>query len=96
MTNNLPVLVTGAAGFIGYHVAHRLASNGCPVVGIDNLNAYYDPKLKQARLDQLATFPRFRFTSSTSPTAPGWRIFSQLTAFPRSCTSPPRRACATP
>ena len=61
MTNNLPVLVTGAAGFIGYHVAHRLASNGCTVVGIDNLNTYYDPKLKQARLDQLAAFPRFQF-----------------------------------
>jgi UDP-glucuronate 4-epimerase len=55
------ILVTGAAGFIGYHVARRLAEAGRPVVGIDNLNAYYDPALKQARLAQLATFPSFRF-----------------------------------
>jgi UDP-glucuronate 4-epimerase len=56
-----PILVTGAAGFIGFHVARRLAAEGRPVVGLDNLNAYYDPKLKQARLDQLAALPNFRF-----------------------------------
>jgi UDP-glucuronate 4-epimerase len=56
-----PILVTGAAGFIGYHVARRLCEAGRAVVGIDNLNAYYDPKLKQARLAQLAPFPGFRF-----------------------------------
>ena len=56
-----PILVTGAAGFIGYHVARRLCEEGRAVVGIDNLNAYYDAKLKQARLAQLAPFPRFRF-----------------------------------
>ena len=55
-----PILVTGAAGFIGFHVARRLCE-GHTVVGVDNLNAYYDPKLKQARLAQLARFPRFRF-----------------------------------
>ena len=56
-----PILVTGAAGFIGFHIARRLCEDGGTVVGVDNLNAYYDPKLKQARLRQLAPFPRFRF-----------------------------------
>ena len=55
------ILVTGAAGFIGYHVARRLLESGRPVVGIDNLNAYYDPKLKDARLAELAKFPGFHF-----------------------------------
>ncbi len=56
-----PILVTGAAGFIGYHVARRLLEAGRPVVGIDNLNAYYDPKLKDARLAELAKLPGFAF-----------------------------------
>jgi UDP-glucuronate 4-epimerase len=56
-----PILVTGAAGFIGYHVARRLLETGRPVVGIDNLNAYYDPKLKDARLAELAKLPGFKF-----------------------------------
>jgi UDP-glucuronate 4-epimerase len=57
-----PILVTGAAGFIGYHVARRLLGNGRKVVGIDNLNAYYDPKLKDARLAELGKLEGFRFT----------------------------------
>jgi UDP-glucuronate 4-epimerase len=56
-----PILVTGAAGFIGYHVARRLAEQGRAIVGLDNLDAYYDPALKQARLAELTTFPSFRF-----------------------------------
>src|SRR5215510_4889465 len=55
------ILVTGAAGFIGFHVAHRLLSSGRKVVGLDNLNAYYDPRLKHARLAELTSFPTFRF-----------------------------------
>jgi UDP-glucuronate 4-epimerase len=55
------VLVTGAAGFIGYHVARRLLENGRHVVCLDNLNTYYDPKLKEARLAELAKYPGFRF-----------------------------------
>lgn len=58
------VLVTGAAGFIGYHLARRLLSEGHTVVGIDNLNAYYDVGLKEARLAELAALPQsaaFRF-----------------------------------
>jgi len=49
----MTLLVTGAAGFIGSHVAMELLGRGEQVVGIDNLNDYYDPKLKQARLDRL-------------------------------------------
>ena len=56
-----PVLVTGAAGFIGMQVARRLLSDGRDVVGVDNLNAYYDPGLKQARIAALEAFPAFRF-----------------------------------
>src|SRR5829696_620424 len=56
-----PILVTGAAGFIGFHVARRLLQNGRAVVGVDNLNDYYDPKLKEARLAELAKLPGFRF-----------------------------------
>ena len=55
------VLVTGAAGFIGYHVSERLLARGDEVVGLDNLNAYYDPALKQARLDRLNARRGFRF-----------------------------------
>ena len=56
-----PVLVTGAAGFIGMHVAQRLLVEGYDVVGIDNLNAYYDPALKAARTAELQRFSNFRF-----------------------------------
>jgi UDP-glucuronate 4-epimerase len=55
------ILVTGAAGFIGYHVARRLLERGEVVVGLDNLNRYYDVRLKQARLAQLKPFARFTF-----------------------------------
>ena len=55
------ILVTGAAGFIGYHVTKRLLERGDAVVGIDNLNPYYDPKLKEARLQQFRDFDRFEF-----------------------------------
>ena len=44
-----PILVTGAAGFIGFHVASRLLAQGRDVVGLDSLNTYYDPALKAAR-----------------------------------------------
>lgn len=56
-----PVIVSGAAGFIGFHVAQRLLLEGRKVVGIDNLNDYYDPGLKRARLDRLGELPGFDF-----------------------------------
>ncbi|WP_130835150.1 NAD-dependent epimerase [[Erwinia] mediterraneensis] len=54
-------LVTGAAGFIGFHVSQRLLAAGHQVVGLDNLNDYYDVTLKQARLDQISHYPDFHF-----------------------------------
>ena len=56
-----PVLITGCAGFIGMHCAKRLLEQGVPVVGIDNLNNYYDVALKHARLAELRPHAHFRF-----------------------------------
>jgi len=55
------ILVTGAAGFIGFHVARQLLAEGRHVVGLDSLNSYYDPALKRSRLIVLDQDPRFRF-----------------------------------
>ena len=57
----MKILVTGAAGFIGYHLAQRLLSQGQQVYGIDNLNDYYDVNLKKARLAQLQSHSEFTF-----------------------------------
>jgi len=57
----MKILLTGVAGFIGYHVAQALLARGDEVVGVDNLNDYYDVGLKQARLDQLAPHKNFSF-----------------------------------
>jgi UDP-glucuronate 4-epimerase len=57
----MTILVTGAAGFIGYHVALALLDRGEQVLGLDNLNEYYDPKLKMARLQRLEARKGFRF-----------------------------------
>lgn len=58
------ILVTGAAGFIGFHVARQLLAEGRSVVGLDNLNSYYDPALKQARLAQLGNESCFSFVQA--------------------------------
>lgn len=58
------ILVTGAAGFIGFHVARQLLAEGRSVVGLDNLNSYYDPALKRARLAQLGNESRFSFVQA--------------------------------
>jgi UDP-glucuronate 4-epimerase len=55
------ILVTGAAGFIGFHTATRLLERGDTVVGLDSMSDYYDVSLKEARLDRLRSFPGFRF-----------------------------------
>ncbi|HET8997957.1 MAG TPA: NAD-dependent epimerase/dehydratase family protein [Acetobacteraceae bacterium] len=57
----MPILLTGAAGFIGYHVAEALLARGESVLGLDNLSAYYDVRLKQARLARLQGRPGFTF-----------------------------------
>jgi len=55
------IVVTGAAGFIGFHVSRRLIADGCRVFGVDNLNDYYDVRYKHARLDQLRAHDGFSF-----------------------------------
>jgi UDP-glucuronate 4-epimerase len=69
----LKVLVTGAAGFIGYHVCRRLLGRGDDVVGVDNVNDYYDPKLKEARLALLRASSNFQFERLDIADAEGMR-----------------------
>ena len=68
---SLPTLITGAAGFIGFHLAKRLLDGGWEVVGLDNLNDYYDPQLKRDRLAQLEGRDRFRFVKLDLADRPG-------------------------
>lgn len=63
--NNTTVLVTGSAGFIGFHLSKRLLDNGDKVVGIDNLNDYYDASLKKARLNILKRYKDFYFVQAS-------------------------------
>ena len=64
LDNNKTYLVTGAAGFIGFYLSKRLLEQGCKVVGIDNINDYYDITLKNARLEKLMPFEQFTFVKS--------------------------------
>ena len=57
----MKILVTGSAGFIGFHVSKRLLKEGYHVVGMDNLNDYYSVQLKEDRLSQLVILPNFKF-----------------------------------
>lgn len=76
-----PVLVTGAAGFIGYHLSERLLAQGRTVIGIDNLNDYYEVSLKEARLAQLAGKPGFSFKRLDLSDADGMEALFQKHGF---------------
>ena len=67
----MKVLVTGAAGFIGMHVCERLLARGDEVIGVDNLNDYYDVALKEARLARLTPHPGFRIARLDIGDRPG-------------------------
>ena len=57
----MSIFTTGVAGFLGYHTCRALLMRGCAVIGIDNLNNYYDVSLKEARLSQLRKYDNFTF-----------------------------------
>ena len=68
MASSHPLLLTGTAGFIGFHTAKRLLARGEEVIGLDNVNSYYDVGLKHARMAQLDAHPNYRFIR-ISPTS---------------------------
>ncbi len=79
----MKILVTGAAGFIGMHVAERLLAAGHQVTGLDNLNDYYDPALKQARLARLRELPGFAFQRLDLADGAGMRALFAAGGFER-------------
>ena len=79
MSSPARILLTGAAGFIGMHQARTFLEAGYEVLGIDNLNAYYSPELKTARLKQLSDFPAFSFEkASVEDEAHLFRLFERF------------------
>ena len=82
-SERMKILVTGAAGFIGYHTARALLARGDEVVGLDSLNEYYDVKLKLARLKQIGGNPRFRFVKLDVADRDGMAAFFEREKFPR-------------
>ena len=76
------ILVTGAAGFIGFHVAHVLLGRGHEVVGLDNINDYYDPTLKRRRLERLSSAAGFRFVRMDLGDRAGMEQLFAREAFP--------------
>ncbi len=82
-SSRMKILVTGAAGFIGSYVSARLLDAGAQVVGLDNLNAYYDPKLKEARLARLTPRPGFTFAKLDLADRPGMQALFERERFDR-------------
>ena len=75
----MAILVTGSAGFIGFHLSQRLLARGDEVVGLDDLNAYYDPALKAARLALLEARPNYRHARLDLADRPGVAaLFAQV------------------
>jgi UDP-glucuronate 4-epimerase len=79
----MKILVTGAAGFIGFHTARKLLERGDEVVGLDNLNDYYDVRLKQARLAILEKYPGFKFVKLDLADRPGIAELFEVEKFDR-------------
>ncbi len=79
----MKILLTGAAGFIGFHVAQKLLARGDEVVGLDNLNDYYDPNLKRARLAIIERQPKFRFVKMDLADKGGMKALFAREKFPR-------------
>ncbi len=79
----MKILLTGAAGFIGFHVAQKLLARGDEVIGLDNLNDYYDPNLKRARLTILERQPKFRFVKMDLADKGGMKALFAREKFPR-------------
>ncbi len=79
----MKILLTGAAGFIGFHTAKKLLARGDEVVGLDNLNDYYDPNLKRARLSILQKEPKFRFVKMDLADKGGMKALFAREKFPR-------------
>ena len=79
----MKILLTGAAGFIGFHTARKLLARGDEVVGLDNLNDYYDPTLKRARLAILEPEPKFRFVKMDLADRGGMKALFAREKFPR-------------
>jgi nucleoside-diphosphate-sugar epimerase len=88
------ILITGSAGFIGYHLSRRLLAAGHTVTGLDAMTPYYDVRLKQQRHAMLAEHARFAAITGNWKT---WRRSRRLLLrHPRSwCISRPRQGCAT-
>jgi UDP-glucuronate 4-epimerase len=79
----MKILLTGAAGFIGFHTAQKLLARGDEVVGLDNLNDYYDPNLKRARLGMLEKHAKFRFVKMDLADKGGMKALFAREKFPR-------------
>ena len=95
MPENKNILVTGCAGFIGFHAAKRLLKEGYNVVGLDNLNDYYDVKLKKDRLAILHNYDAFIFIKASLEDRMLWKGVFQEHSFGRVLHLAAQAGCAT-